>query len=151
MSNYVLDELLRPYDVIAIDCGSVLHITDFHGEEDKINRDIAVQEMKALAPLLNRLSKNHVLVLVCNSTKKKIFDLFRRSGLGKYFDKMYIAPNKSPKVPRLEKVMLDYKTDKIILLDDKMRNINDAKLNHIPALQITYPNLLELCYHISIN
>jgi len=134
---------LKPYDVIAIDCGGVLHITDFRvDDEEKNNRDIAVDEMKSLEPLLQRLSREHILVLVCNSTKKKIFDLFRRSGLGKYFDKMYIAPNKSPKVPRLEKVMRDYRTEKIILLDDKTRNIDDARMNDIPALQITYDDLI---------
>jgi hypothetical protein len=55
---------------------------------------------------------------------------------------MYIAPNKSPKVPRLEKVMKDFQTNQIILLDDKMRNINEAKENGIPSLLITYEDLI---------
>ena len=141
----LLEQNLSSYDVIAFDCGGVLHTTS-HQEGNKYTRDIVVEEMKALEPLLKKLSNQNILVLVCNSTKSKIIDLILRSKIGKYFHKMYIAPNKSPKVPRLEKVMRDFKTDKIILLDDKMRNINEAKINHIHALPITYEDLMVLTY-----
>ena len=142
MTSRLLDQSLEPYSVIALDCGGVLHATSFRDPKDKFSRDLVVQEMLDLEPLLDRLSKKHILVLVCNSTKKKIFDLILRSRLGKYFTKMYIAPNKSPKVPRLEKVMKDFQTNQIILLDDKMRNINEAKENGIPSLLITYEDLI---------
>lgn len=143
MSQKLLDISLTSYDIIAFDCGGVLHTTGLPDPKDKERRDVVVQEMILLEPLLKRLSKKHILVLVCNSTKKKIFDLIKRSRLGKYFSKMYIAPNKSPKVPRLEKVMKDFKTDKVILLDDKMRNINECKENGISSLQITYEDLIH--------
>jgi len=141
--SHLLDTSLSSYDVIAFDCGGVLHMTSFSDPKDKITRDIVVQEMIDLESLLKRLSKKHILVLVCNSTKKKIIDLILRSRLGKYFSKMYIAPNKSPKVPRLEKVMKDFRTDRVILLDDKMRNINECKENGISSLRITYEDLIH--------
>lgn len=143
MTQRLLDSSLSSYEVIAFDCGGVLHTTSFSDPKDKVTRDNVVQEMIDLESLLKRLSKKHILVLVCNSTKKKIFELIRRSGLGKYFSKMYIAPNKSPKVPRLEKVMRDFRTDSVILLDDKMRNINECKENGISSLQITYEDLIH--------
>jgi FMN phosphatase YigB (HAD superfamily) len=142
MASRLLDQSLDPYSVIAFDCGGVLHSTSFSDPKDKESRDLVVQEMIDLEPLLLRLSKKHILVLVCNSNKKKIFDLILRSKLGRYFTKMYIAPNKSPKVPRLEKVMKDFQTNQIILLDDKMRNINEAMENGISSLQITYEDLI---------
>jgi phosphoglycolate phosphatase-like HAD superfamily hydrolase len=142
MSKRLLEDLLSPYDVIALDCGGVLHLTSYQEGGEKSIRDIVVNEMTALTPLIERLSKHHILVLVCNSTKSKICDFLLRSKLGKYFDKMYISPNKSPKVPRLERIMRDFKTDKIILLDDKMRNIEEARKNDISALQIHYDELV---------
>lgn len=147
MSQKLLDTSLSSYEVIAFDCGGVLHTTSLPNPKDKetrtATRDVVVQEMIFLEPLLKRLSNKHILVLVCNSTKKKIFDLIKRSRLGKYFSKMYIAPNKSPKVPRLEKVMKDFRTDRVILLDDKMRNIKETKENGISSLQITYEDLIH--------
>ena len=143
MSSRLLDKSLEPYSVIALDCGGVLHTSSLRDSKDKRTRDIVVQEMIDLEPLLVRLSKKHILVLVCNSTKEKIFDLILRSKLGKYFTKMYIAPNQSPKVPRLEKVMKDFQTNQIILLDDKTRNTNEAKENGIHSLLITYEDLIQ--------
>jgi FMN phosphatase YigB (HAD superfamily) len=142
-SRLLLEKSLEPYSVIALDCGGVLHHTSFSDPKDKVSRDLVVQEMVDVEPLLRRLSMEHTLVLVCNSTKKKIVDLILRSRLGKYFSKMYIAPNKSPKVPRLEKVMKDFNTHQIILLDDKIRNIKEAKQNGISSLQITYKDLIH--------
>lgn len=135
----LLDELLSHYDVIAIDCGGVLHDTSC---VDKLSRYLVIEEMKQIEPLLKRWSNNHILVLVCNSTKKKIFDIIGHSGLGKYFDKMYIGPNKTSKIQRLERVMKDYRTDKIVLLDDKIKNIQESKKNSISAIQIFYHELL---------
>jgi hypothetical protein len=39
--------------------------------------------------------------------------------------------------------MRDFRTDRVILLDDKMRNINEAKENGISSLQITYEDLIH--------
>jgi chaperonin GroEL (HSP60 family) len=70
--------------------------------------------------------------------------MMKRSGIGIYFDKMYIAPKNRSKVQRLERVMKDFKTNKIILLDDKLENVNEALNNGISAIQITHDDLLKL-------
>jgi FMN phosphatase YigB (HAD superfamily) len=139
----LLDESLEGFLVIGFDCGGVLHTTSLRDQKDTQTRDKVVQEMMDLQPILERLSKKHILVLVCNSKKKKIFDLILRSKLGKYFTKMYIAPNHSSKIQRLEKVMKDFQTNQIILLDDKLRNTNEARENGIPSLLITYEDLVH--------
>ena len=130
---------LDTYKVICLDCGGVLHYTSY-----KQNKSKVIQEMKDLEPLLKNLSNKYILVLVCNSTKRKMVEMILCSGIGRYFEKMYIGKQKETKIPRLEKVMRDYQTEKIILLDDKPININEATQNTIPAMMMTYSELITL-------
>lgn len=132
-----------PYKVIAFDSGGVLHQTSYD-KNDSCKRDIVIEEMKAMRPLLERLSEKYILVLVCNSTKKKISEMMRKSGLGIYFHKMYIAPNGHSKISRLEKVMCDFKTEKIVLLDDKYENVMEALNCDISAILVTYSELMSI-------
>jgi FMN phosphatase YigB (HAD superfamily) len=131
------------YNVIAFDSGGVLHETSYD-KHNPYKRSMAIDEMRSCIPLLESLSNQFILVLVCNSTKTKIIEMMKRSGIGIYFDKMYIAPKNRSKVQRLERVMKDFKTNKIILLDDKLENVNEALNNGISAIQITHDDLLKL-------
>jgi len=126
------------YKVLCIDCGGVLHHTSY-----KVNKPKVIQEMKDLEPLLQKLCASYILVIVANSTKEKMIEMISYSGIGKYFEKMYIAKEQETKIPRLEKVMKDYKTEKIMLLDDKDINVNEALQNTIPAIKVTYNDLLN--------
>ena len=133
-----MDFSFEPYKVICFDCGGVLHSTSY-----KTNKLKVIKEMKDLEPLLKNLSNKYILVLVCNSTKRKMVEMILCSGIGRYFEKMYIGKQKETKIPRLEKVMRDYQTEKIILLDDKPININEATQNTIPAMMMTYSDLIQ--------
>jgi len=132
-----MNELI-PYKVLCIDCGGVLHYTRFRENKPKV-----IQEMKDLEPLLRKLSTQYNLVLVCNSTRRKMAEMILCSGIGRYFEKIYIGKDQESKVGRLEMVMKDYQTEKIILLDDKPINVNQALQNTIPAKQVTYFDLIK--------
>ena len=134
-----MDFNLDSHKVLCFDCGGVLHYTSY-----KTNKPKVIQEMKDLEPLLKNLSNKYILVLVCNSTKRKMVEMILCSRIGRYFQKMYIGKQKETKIPRLERVMRDYQTEKIILLDDKPININQAIQNTIPAKLITYSDLIKL-------